>query len=48
MLKNWGDTKRSLKIDVKYAAKLTFYSTNNVAKYEALLAGLRLAIEVKP
>jgi ribonuclease HI len=34
-------------IDVTYALRLEFPSTNNEAEYEALLAGLRLAIRMK-
>ena len=34
-------------IKMEYAARLSFPATNNVAEYEALLAGLRFAVEVK-
>ena len=35
------------KIWISYAVKLKYNATNNVAEYEALLTGLKLAIEVR-
>ena len=35
------------KIRIKYAVKLKYNTTNNTAEYEALITGLKLAIEVK-
>ena len=35
------------KIQIKYAVKLQYNATNNATEYEALLTGLKLAIEVK-
>ena len=35
------------KIQIRYAVKLKYNTTNNAAEYEALLIGLKLAIEVK-
>ena len=35
------------KIQIKYAVKLKYNTTNNIAEYEALLIGLKLAIEIK-
>ncbi|KAI3829139.1 hypothetical protein L1987_03255 [Smallanthus sonchifolius] len=34
-------------VEITYAVKLNFKSTNNEAEYEALLAGLRLAVTMK-
>ena len=36
-----------IKIQIKYAVKLKYSATNNAAEYEALLTGLKLAIEVR-
>ena len=36
-----------LDLKVRYAVKLKYNTTNNVAEYEALLTGLKLAIEVR-
>ena len=35
------------KIQIRYAVKLKYNATNNAAEYEALLTGLKLAIEVR-
>ena len=35
------------KISIKYAVKIKYNATNNVAEYEVLITGLRLAIEVR-
>ena len=35
------------KIRIKYVVKLKYNATNNAAEYEALLTGLKLAIEVR-
>ena len=35
------------KIRIKYAVKLKYNATNNVAEYAALITGLKLAIEVR-
>ena len=35
------------KIRIKYAVKLKYNATNNAAEYEALITGLKLAIEVR-
>ena len=35
------------KIQIRYAMKLKYNTTNNAAEYEALLTGLKLAIEVR-
>ena len=35
------------KIQISYAVKLKYNATNNTAEYEALLTGLKLAIEVR-
>ena len=35
------------KIRIKYAVKLKYNTTNNAAEYEALITGLKLAIEVR-
>ena len=35
------------KIQIRYAIKLKYNATNNAAEYEALLTGLKLAIEVR-
>ena len=34
-------------IRIRYAVKLKYNATNNAAEYEALLTGLKLAIEVR-
>ena len=34
------------KVQIRYAVKLKYNTTNNAAEYEALLTGLKLAIEV--
>ena len=35
------------KIRIRYAVKLKYNATNNAAEYDALITGLKLAIEVK-
>ena len=35
------------KIRIKYIVKLKYNATNNAAEYEALITGLKLAIEVR-
>ena len=35
------------KVKIKYAVQLKYNATNNAAEYEALLTGLKLAIEVR-
>ena len=35
------------KIQIRYAVKLKYNATNNAAEYEALIIGLKLAIEVR-
>ena len=35
-----------LEIRMKYAVRLHFLASNNVAEYEALINGLRIAIEL--
>ena len=35
------------KIQIKYAVNLKYNTTNNTTEYEALLTGLKLAIEVR-
>ena len=35
------------KIRIRYAVKLKYNATNNAAEYEALITGLKLAIEVR-
>ena len=35
------------KIEIKYAVKLKYNTTNSAVEYEALLTGLKLAIEVR-
>ena len=35
------------KIRIKYVVKLKYNATNNAAEYEALITGLKLAIEVR-
>ena len=35
------------KIQIKYDMKIKYNTTNNAAEYEALLTGLKLAIEVR-
>ena len=35
------------KIRIKYAVKLKYNATNNAAEYEALITGIKIAIEVK-
>ena len=35
------------RVTLKYGVKIYFEITNNVAEYEALIAGLALAVEVK-
>ena len=35
------------KIQIRYVVKLKYNTTNNAAEYEALLTGLKLAIEVR-
>ena len=35
------------KIQIRYAVKLKYNAANNVVEYEALLTGLKLAIEVR-
>ena len=35
------------KIRIKYAVKLKYNATNNAVEYEALITGLKLAIEVR-
>ena len=35
------------KIRIRYAVKLKYSATNNAAEYEALITGLKLAIEVR-
>ena len=35
------------KIRIKYAVKLKYNTTNNVAEYKTLIIGLKLAIEVR-
>ena len=35
------------KIRIRYTIKLKYTATNNTAEYEALLTGLKLAIEVR-
>ena len=37
----------SNKIRIKYAVKLKYNATNNAAEHEALITGLKLAIEVR-
>ena len=35
------------KVIIKYTVQIKYNATNNIAEYEALLMGLRLAIEVR-
>ena len=35
------------KVQIRYAVKLKYNTTNNAAEYEVLLTGLKLAIEVR-
>ena len=35
-----------LGVRIRYMVRLHFFSSNNVAKYEALINGLRIAIEL--